>query len=171
MDMYSIHEGKMPQNDAAISSLDRVLDTFKTPIEYFNLASKKLDLCYTYNYKSIEYGLLVELNFIYQEITNIYYDFVKGDDKYLIAVKYITSDNTKRIILDYAYIFEFVFRTYSHYILKDINQLYITSITIENLLSILLIITLLFVVIYVVLWIGRGNKTYKKLLMFFYKMY
>ncbi len=156
---------------AAISSLDRVLDTFKTPIEYFNLASTKLDLCYTYNYKSIEYGLLVELNFIYQEITNIYYDFVKGDDKYLIAVKYITSDNTKRIILDYAYIFEFVFRTYSHFILKDINQLYITSITIENLLSILLIITLLFVVIYVVLWIGRGNKTYKKLLMFFYKMY
>jgi hypothetical protein len=156
---------------AAIASLERVLDILTNPMEYFKLANQKVNFCYTYNYKTIEYGLLVELNFIYQEMTNIFYDFIKSEYKYALASYYITIDNVRRIILDYAFIFEYVFRTYSHFILKDINHLYLSCIRIENILSAFLIITLLFVVIYVVLLIGKGNKNYKKLLMFFYKMY
>ena len=156
---------------AAIASLERILDIITNPMEYFKLANQKVNFCYTYNYKTIEYGLLVELNFIYQEMTNIFYDFIKSEYKYALASVYITIDNVRRIILDYAFIFEYVFRTYSHFILKDINHLYLSCIRIENILSAFLIITLLFVVIYVVLLIGKGNKNYKKLLMFFYKMY
>ncbi len=85
---------------ASIASLDRVLDILKTPIDYFNLANQKVNLCYTYNFKTLEYGLLVELDFIYQEITNIFYDFVKSDDKYSIviylnAIEYLSSLFTK----------------------------------------------------------------------------
>ena len=156
---------------AAIASLERILDILTNPMEYFKLANQKVNFCYTYNYKTIEYGLLVELNFIYQEMTNMFYDFIKSEYKYALAAYYITIDNVRRIILDYAFIFEYVFRTYSHFILKDINHLYASCIRIENILSAFLIITLLFVVIYVVLLIGKGNKNYKKLLMFFYKMY
>ena len=156
---------------ASIASLERVKDSISDVLRYFTLANQKVNLCYIYNPGSMKSGLLVELNYIYQELTNIYYDFLQSNDKSQSALYYITGTDINRITLDFDYIFEYVFRTYSHFVLKDIDSLYILTIQNECLISIILLITLLFIVIYVFLWIGRGNKRYKSLLMFFYKMY
>jgi len=157
--------------NAAIGSIERVLYSIKTPNEYFSLANQKVNLCYMYNPGVNLYGLLVEINFIYQELTNKYYDFIKSYDKYESAIIHILSDDINRMILDFDYAFEFVFRTYSHFVLIDIDNLYLITLFWENVFSFILLGALIFILFYVFFLIGSGNKKYKKLFMFFNKMY
>ena len=116
-------------------------------------------------------GLLTEINYIYQEITNLFYDFILSKNKTNIAIHILSSSDINRMILNFNFVLEYVFNSYSYFIMKDINFLYLNTIRIEVLLSIILLLILLFVVIYVFLLIGKGNYKYKKLLKFFYKMY
>ena len=76
-----------------------------------------------------------------------------------------------RMTYDFDYVFEYVFRTYSHFVLKDINNIYDFTIKNEILFSIILLLSLIFIFIFIFFWIGKGNNKYKRLLMFFYKMY
>ena len=139
-------------------------------IQYFKLINEKIKLCYIYNFGSMN-GLLTEINYIYQEITNLFYDFILSKNKTNIAIHILSSSDINRMILNFNFVLEYVFNSYSYFIMKDINFLYLNTIRIEVLLSIILLLILLFVVIYVFLLIGKGNYKYKKLLKFFYKMY
>ena len=155
----------------ASSPIDREMNTISTPIEYFNFVNQKVYYCYFYSPKCNEYGIQVELDYIYQELTNIFYDFIKSNDIYMSSQLYLMGEDIDRMTLDFDYIFEYVFRTYSHFILKDIDNIYNFTIKNEIFFSIILLISLFFIFIFIVFWIGKGNNRYKKLLMFFYKMY
>jgi hypothetical protein len=155
----------------ATSPIDREMNTISTPIEYFNFVNQKVYYCYFYSPKCNEYGIQVELDYIYQELTNIFYDFIKSNDIYMSSQLYLMGEDIDRMTLDFDYIFEYVFRTYSHFILKDIDNIYNFTIKNEIFFSIILLISLFFIFIFIVFWIGKGNNRYKKLLMFFYKMY
>ena len=139
-------------------------------IEYFSLVNDKIKLCYIYNFGSMN-GLLTEINYIYQEITNLFHDFFLSKNKTNTSIDILSSYDISRMILNFNYVFEYVFNSYSYFVMKDIDNLYLNTIRIEIILSTILLIILFFVVIYVFLLIGRGNYKYKKLLKFFYKMY
>jgi len=156
---------------ASVSSIERIKKTFSTSIEYFNGVNQKVELCYIFNGECNEYGLLIELDYIYQELTNIFYDYFKSDDIYITSTIYLTSKDMDRMTYDFDYVFEYVFRTYSHFVLKDINNIYDFTIKNEILFSIILLLSLIFIFIFIFFWIGNGNNKYKRLLMFFYKMY
>jgi hypothetical protein len=89
----------------------------------------------------------------------------------MIVYDLLTNTDLIRISLNFDYVFEFVFKTYSFFIMKDIGNIYNQAIIIENILSICLLIVVLFVVFYVFFFIDRGNNRYKKLFRFFTKMY
>ena len=139
-------------------------------IDYFSLVSEKIKLCYIYNFGSMN-GLLTEINYIYQEITNLFYDFILSNNKTNTSIHILSSYDISRMILNFNYVLEYVFNSYSYFVMEDIDNLYLKTIRIEVILSTILLIILFFVVIYVFLLIGRGNYKYKKLLNFFYKMY
>ena len=156
---------------SSINSLSDI-SNYKIPfIEYFSRVSERMRLCYNNNFGSMKYGLLVEINYIYQEITNLFYDFIQSDDKAKMSINLFSLPDINRMTLDFNYVLEYVFKSYSHSVMKDIKNLYVKTIRLEMLLSSLLLIVLFFVVIYVFLLIGKGNYKYKKLLKFFYKMY
>ena len=156
---------------SSINSLNDIINYKISYIEYFSRISEKITLCYNNNFGSMKYGLLVEINYIYQEITNLFYDFIQSNNRAKTSINLFSLPDINRMTLDFNYVLEYVFKSYSYSVMKDIKNLYVKTIRLEMLLSSLLLIVLFFVVIYVFLLIGKGNYKYKKLLKFFYKMY
>ncbi len=156
---------------SSINSLNEIIEENLPYKEYFTQVSEKLRLCYKYNFGSNKYGLLTELNFIYQEITNLYYDFILSEDRISSSIKSFNSSDISRMCLDFDYVLENVFKSYSFFVMKDIDDLYIKVIRLENIFSVLLLLIVFFVVFYIFFFIGRENHRYKKLFLFFHKMY
>ena len=157
--------------NAALGSLEKFLDSFSSSIEYFIELNKRVANCFSSNTGSNEYGILSELDFIYQELTNKYVEFVSGDRTLDDIINVLAQGEITRMSEDFNVVFEYVFESYAYFILHDIQKLYSRNIKIENIINGCLIIVLLFVVIYVFFAIRRGNEKYKKLFHFFYKMY
>ena len=156
---------------SVLGSLYIVLDQFKDFFSVFSMINEKVKVCYIYNEGCTKYGLLTELNYMYQELTNLFFDFINSNNRTMIVYDLLTNTDLIRIGLNFDYVFEFVFKTYSFFIMKDIGNIYNQAIIIENILSICLLIVVLFVVFYVFFFIDRGNNRYKKLFRFFTKMY
>ncbi len=156
---------------AALGSLYIFQDSLKDIKSSFSMLNEKAVACFDYNSGSSKYGLLTEIKYMYQELTNLFYDFIKSDNKKTSYYYYLTSDDLSRIFLDFDYVFESVFKTYAFFVMKDIGYLYSKTIIIENLLSIISLLIVLFVIIYIFFWIDTGNNRHKTLLKFFAKLY
>jgi hypothetical protein len=158
--------------NSAKGSLEKSLDLYKDdPIKYFNDLNRLVTKCYKTNEGANEYGILSELEFVYQELTNKYAEFVAGPRTIDEILNIFFQGEVTRMSEDFNIVFELVFETYSYFVLKDIQKLYSRNIKIENIINGCLIIFLLFVIVYVFFAIRKGNEKYKKLLSFFYKMY
>ena len=156
---------------ASIYSLNEHLNYKFSYIEYFLEISEKMRLCYKYNFGCNKYGLFIEINYIYQEITNLFNDFILSENRTKTSLNVFFSSDITRINLDLDYVLDYVFKSYSFFVMKDIDNLYLKNIRFEIFFSSLILITLFFVVIYVYLLIGKDNYEYKNLLEFFSKMY
>ena len=119
----------------------------------------------------VEYGLQTEINYVYQELTNLYYDFINSNNKLFDALPLLLSTDLSRSFADFDFGFEFVSKAYAFFVMKDIGKMYNQNILYENIISLSMIAILLFIVVYVFYWIDSGNTKYKKLLKFFSKMY
>ena len=140
-------------------------------IEYFLEISERMRLCYKYNVGTMKCGLITEINYIYQETTNLFSDFFLSTNKTKGSLKVFFSSDMIRILLDLDYVLDYVFKSYSFFVMKDIDHIYLKNIRLEIFFSSLILISLFFVVIYVYLLIGKENYEYKNLLEFFSKMY
>ena len=169
-------ENKFNENNnicfnSALGSLEKVLSSFSSSNEYFIELNRRVAKCFTTNPGSNEYGILSEIDFIYQELTNKYAEFVSGDRTLDNIINILAQGEITRMSEDFNVVFEYVFESYAYFILHDIQKLYSRNIKIENIINCCLVIVLLFVVIYVFFGIRSGNEKYKKLFHFFYKMY
>ena len=108
---------------------------------------------------------------MYQELTNLYYDFINSNNQLSNSLSYLTSSILSRSIINFDFAFEFVSKTYGFFIIKDIDKMYEKNILIEIIFSLTLLFVLTFIIIYVFYRIDKGNNQYKKLLQFILKMY
>ena len=131
----------------------------------------KVQTCYIYNSGSSKYGIETEIKYIYQELTNLYFDFIQSNNKFSDSYHFLTGEDLVRSFLDFDYVFEYTFKTYSYSVMQDIGKLYERTDLYENILCISLLVILVFVVIYVFFWNDRGNNKYKTLLKFITKLY
>ena len=156
---------------SSLGSLYLIIDILPTAIRFFSLLNKKVQECYNFNLGMAEYGVQNEINYMYQELTNLYYDFINSKNRLFDAFTLLLSTNLKRSLANFDFGFEFASKTYAFYVMKDIGNMYNKKIFIENIISFSMIFVISFIVIYVFYWIDRGNNKYKKLLRFFSKMY
>ncbi len=155
---------------SSLGSLYLIINDLKSSKGFFEILNEKVKECYTYNLGMVEYGLQTEINYIYQELTNLYYDFIKSNNKEFDVFVLLLSTDLSRSFADFDFGFEFVSKTYAFFVMKDIGKMYDQNILFENVISFSMIAVLLFIVVYVFYWIDRGNTKYKKLLKFFSKM-
>ena len=156
---------------SSLGSLYLIIDILPTAIRFFSLLNKKVQECYNFNLGMAEYGVQNEINYMYQELTNLYYDFINSKNRLFDAFTLLLSTNLNRSLANFDFGFEFASKTYAFYVMKDIGNMYNKKIFIENIISFSMIFVISFIVIYVFYWIDRGNNKYKKLLRFFSKMY
>ena len=156
---------------SSLGSIYIYKENFDDLFYIFTMLNEKVKICYIYNKGCTKYGLLTEINYMYQELTNLYFDFINSNNRLNDYYYLLTNTDLIRIGLNFDYVLEFVFRTYCFFIMEDIGNLYNQAILIENILSICLLIVVFFVILYVFFFIDRGNNRYKKLFRFFTKMY
>ena len=117
-----------------------------------------------------ENGLMIELDFIYQELTNLYYDYVKNNT-IIKGVEIISSDDLNRINNDCIHAFIYIFESYSKIIIEEVEKNH-NNIKKNGFLISYSFIILVFLIIGVYsLFVLKKMDEYENILIFFYKMY
>jgi hypothetical protein len=155
----------------SLGSLYVALEALPTANSFFSMLNSKVQKCYLYNPGVTQYGFQTEINYMYQELTNLYYDFINSNKKVFNVIFYLSSQVLSRSFINFDFSFEFVSKTYAYFIMNDINKIYENNILIEKILSLSLLIVLCFIIIYVFCWIDKDNNKYKRLLKFISKIY
>lgn len=117
-----------------------------------------------------ENGLMIELDFIYQELTNLYYDYVKNNT-IIKGVEIISSDDLNRINNDCIHAFIYIFESYSKIIIEEVEKNYNNIKKNGSLISYSFIIVVFLIIWVYSLFVLRKMDEYENILIFFYKMY
>ena len=166
---YSFNEkNNLCKNSAENSFLNSTFNS-KTEFDYNNNVTYKEMMCKIFCSSTNENGLEIEIDYIYQEITNNYVDYVKSnstDNSYnLIYNKEVIRANN-----DLFYVFNLVFQSYAKCILKENENNNNKMKRDEEIISIFLIIVLCIIIIQI-FFVFRKTEKYRELFLFFHKMY
>jgi hypothetical protein len=168
---YSLNEKNNLCKNSAVNSISTLSSTFLNQELDYNINSTLRELiCILFCSSTNENGLEIEINYIYQEITNHFIDLIKlftieKQYNYLFNSEVIRANN------DFVYAFHLVFESYSNIILKEnkiSNQIISRH---EGIIPIVFIFFSLIIIIIFIFFIFRKIEKYKDLLIFFYKMY
>ena len=168
---FSLNEKNNLCKNAAESSISSLSSTYLDQELSYNINSTlKETICIMYCSSTNENGLEIEMNYIYQEITNNFIDLIKlftNEKQY----NYLFNSEVIRANNDFIYAFHLVFDSYSNIILKE-NKISSKNVSrYEGIISISFIFISVIIIIIHIFFIFRKIEKYKDLLIFFYKMY
>ncbi len=168
---FSLNEKNNLCKNAAESSISSLSSTYLDQELSYNINSTlKETICIMYCSSTNENGLEIEMNYIYQEITNNFIDLIKlftNEKQY----NYLFNSEVIRANNDFIYAFHLVFDSYSNIILKE-NKISSQNVSrYEGIISISFIFISVIIIIIHIFFIFRKIEKYKDLLIFFYKMY
>ena len=137
--------------------------------EFFSEPEIRKNMCLNYCQSLNENGLNIEMDYIYQELTNVYYDFAKNSITNVIEL--IKSDDISRINNDFIHAFSYVFESYCKIIIQNVSKNNKKIQKIGTLISYFFIIFILLLIFIITLFIMRIIEQYEDVLIFFYNMY
>ena len=167
---FSLNEKNKLCKNSAKNSISTSATFLNQELDYNINSTLKESICIFYCSSTNENGLEIEMNYIYQEITNHFIDLIKLPSiekqyNYLFNKEVIRANN------DFFYAFHLIFDSYSNIILEEnkISQKKISSH--EEVISVVFIFLSVIIIIILIFFIFRKIEKYKDLLIFFYKMY
>ena len=142
----------------------------KSEYDYNNNATFKEIICNNFCPSTNENGLEIEIDYIYQEITSFYVDFIQFPSVENIY-NLIYNNEVYRVNNDLFYVFNLVFESYANSILKE-SKIYNNKIKRdEEIISIFFLIIIFIIIIILIFFVFSKTEKYKDLFLFFYKMY
>ncbi len=155
---------------ASEGSLYNLEKSYYDVYEYFSELYQKFLYCHHTSKEIEKYGLTNELDFILQELTNNFLDFALLEKNVNNIYNFFQLSYIKRITMDFDYVLQYICETYNYYVFKDIINLYDSVELIEVIISYIILIMIITFFLYSI-FIKIKNKKYKKLFIFFYKLY
>ena len=155
---------------ASEGSLYNLEKSYYDVYEYFSELYQKFLYCHHTSKEIEKYGLTNELDFILQELTNNFLDFALLEKSVNNIYNFFQLSYIKRITMDFDYVLQYICETYNYYVFKDIINLYDSVELIEVIISYIILIMIITFFLYSI-FIKIKNKKYKKLFIFFYKLY
>ena len=155
---------------ASEGSLYNLEKSYSDVYEYFSELYQKFLYCHYTSSEIEKYGLSNELDFILQELTNNFLDFALLEKNVNNIYNFFQLSYIKRITMDFDYVLQYICETYNYYVFKDIINLYNSVELIEVIISYIILIMIITFFLYSI-YIKIKNKNYKKLFIFFYKLY
>ena len=155
---------------ASEGSLYNLEKSYYDVYEYFSELYQKFLYCHHTSKEIEKYGLTNELDFILQELTNNFLDFALLEKNVNNIYNFFQLSYIKRITMDFDYVLQYICETYNYYVFKDIINLYDSVELIEVIISYIVLIMIITFFLYSI-FIKIKNKKYKKLFIFFYKLY
>jgi hypothetical protein len=155
---------------ASEGSLYNLEKSYSDVYEYFSELYQKFLYCHHTSKEIEKYGLTNELDFILQELTNNFLDFALLEKNVNNIYNFFQLSYIKRITMDFDYVLQYICETYNYYVFKDIINLYDSVELIEVIISYIILIMIITFFLYSI-FIKIKNKKYKKLFIFFYKLY
>ena len=155
---------------ASEGSLYNLEKSYSDVYEYFSELYQKFLYCHYTSSEIEKYGLSNELDFILQELTNNFLDFALLEKNVNNIYNFFQLSYIKRITMDFDYVLQYICETYNYYVFKDIINLYNFVELIEVIISYIILIMIITFFLYSI-FIKIKNKNYKKLFIFFYKLY
>ena len=155
---------------ASEGSLYNLEKSYSDVFKYFSELYQKFLYCHYTSSEVEKYGLSNEIDFILQELTNNFLDFALLEKNVNNIYNFFQLSYIKRITMDFDYVFQYICETYNYYIFKDIINIYDSVELIEIIISYIILIMIFTFFLYSI-FIKIKNKNYKKLFIFFYKLY
>ncbi len=137
---------------------------------FFSVPEIRKNICLNYCHSLNENGLNIEMDYIYQELTNIYYDFVKNNSN-KNGIELIKNTDISRINNDFMHAFTYVFESYCKIIIQNVEKNNKKIQKMGTLISYFFIIFILLIICMIILFIMRLIAQYEDVLIFFYNMY
>ena len=137
---------------------------------FFSVPEIRKNICLNYCHSLNENGLSIEMDYIYQELTNIYYDFVKNNSN-KNGIELIKNADISRINNDFMHAFTYVFESYCKIIIQNVEKNNKKIQKMGTLISYFFIIFILLIICMIILFIMRLIAQYEDVLIFFYNMY
>ena len=124
----------------------------------FNVISLLAKNCHIANPKISDYGLSSEMNFIFQEIVNIYEEFIRNDvDNLTVKINFLTNPNFERMIKNVEIPLSYLHKAYSYNIIDDTDDLINEVIMRQTIFSIIFYSILSFTIIMQLYFIIKNN--------------
>ena len=138
--------------------------------EFFSAPEIRKNICLNYCKSLNENGLYIEMDYIYQELINLFYDFAKNNS-IQNGTKLINNSDIKRINNDFIHAFSYVFSSYCKIIIQNVGKNNKKIQKFGTLISYFFIIFILLIISLISFFIFRVIEKYEDVLLFFYKMY
>ena len=137
--------------------------------DYIKFVDNNAINCFKENTGINEYGVKNEINYIIQEITNKYIDFITYSNSNMTLqqarTNFFNSKEIKRIFIDFQNSFLLYFNTIINTIGMDFKELKITIGSSQNLYSYFLFLINYVILFFIILTISKGEK-YKRLFIY-----
>jgi hypothetical protein len=137
----------------------------------FSVISLLAKNCHIANSKISDFGLSLEINYMFQEIVYIYDEFINSDmDNETIKYKFINNYNIERMIKNIEIPLSYLHKAYTYFIKDDIDELINKVIMRQTIFSHLFYsISLLTIILQIIFIIN--NNFYIKALSFFSEIF
>ena len=145
-------------------------EKYDTIINFFEDVNYNVKICNIANDNINEYGIEVEYDFFYQEITNLYQDFYYMENNDDMKNKILNDNDKNRMISDIQIPFRFVSNSFGYWFLNDLINLMNSGIKLHEKYFIIIIV-ISFIMIIVVYIIQKVNYDMKMLILFFSKLF
>ena len=155
------------------SSLGEIIfknEKYDNIFDFFDNVNNNVEICNFANDKINEYGIEVEYDYFYQEITNLYQDFYFMDNKDDLKNKMLNDRDKNRMISNIQIPLRFASNSFGYWFLIDLINLMNSNIKLHQKYFIVILV-ISFIMIIVVYFILKINYDMKMLILFFSKLF
>ena len=155
------------------SSLGEIIfknEKYDNIFDFFDNVNNNVEICNFANDKINEYGIEVEYDYFYQEITNLYQDFYFMENKDDLKNKMLNDRDKNRMISNIQIPLRFASNSFGYWFLIDLINLMNSNIKLHQKYFIVILV-ISFIMIIVVYFILKINYDMKMLILFFSKLF